>query len=435
MLGNMPHFGSYDVYIRVDPTVLLPESINITGSVLITLSHELAHCINGQGTGCTPLDGPGIVHSSLSTTWPPPVDTIIVGLLFTATFKVEGPPGTFIHIFNDTIIDSATGQPLPHTTTPGIYGNPGKFEFSPTPTLWVPITGSNQTVVSVISLNGFSGTVNLTAAIPSLASYFLNVTIAPKQVRIGPSSLGVFTLNVTSAEGKGATPGTFEVDIAGTSGLVSNTTSISILIPEVYLLSEFFYPQQGVQGQAVSIQSTFQNKGVLPIRIAGVTLTSDFGTFALFNSQRQGPTICGQSYTGTVDVTNGQASRTLTFTIPRAANPGNHTFTVTIIWQYLGTVVLYNNPLSLWCDTQPLVLKRSMIVMESPSSNPTPNPTPNPTGAAGSVKNTLSALFSMVARNWPFALAAYLGVTVLATALALRTRRRNKQPREIKDLL
>jgi len=31
MVSNIPHFKSYDVYVRVNSTVLEPESINITG--------------------------------------------------------------------------------------------------------------------------------------------------------------------------------------------------------------------------------------------------------------------------------------------------------------------------------------------------------------------------------------------------------------------
>jgi len=424
--SGMDHFKSFDVYVKVDPNVLLPISIDTSGSFLQTLITPIANCVNGAGIGCTSSDGPGIAHAALVSAWPPPIDSPWAGNLFSVTFKVKSDPGTFIHPFNDTIIDSATSSPVVHTTVPGLYGKPGQFEFSSAPSLTIPLTGTNQSLVTVTSLNGFSGVVNLTATVPSLASYFLNVSVQPAQVRVDPTASATFSLVLFSATSRGAYPGSFTVNIIGTSGPAYNATSIIVVIPEVFLLYKVLYPSQGVQGETVSLQNTFQNAGELPIRIVGVTFASGFGTFTLFSAHTAGPTICGQGYTGTIDVINGQSSRSLSLTIPQTAAPGNYTFTVTVSWQYQQTEVIYNNPVTLWCDTQPLILQRSMIVVENsepnPAPNPSPNPTPNPLGQIRAGANAISSLMAQVLRNWPIALSAYLGIVVSVVLLIIRKR-------------
>lgn len=415
---GMDHFNEWDVYVKVDPNVLTPESIDTSGSFLQTLTTTLADCVNGVGQGCTSSDGPGIAHSSLYSAWPPPIDSPWAGTLFSVTFKVKGGLGTFTHPYNDTITDSATGLPVVHSTVPGVYGQPGQFEFSPTPSLIVPLSGTNQSLITVTSLYGFSGVVNLTATIPSLASYFLNVSLQPKQVRISPATPATFSVAVTSEPSRGATPGNYMVNIVGTSGAAYNSTSLPLFIPTVYLLYKLLYPLQASQGGTVSLQNTFQNEGELPIRITSVTLTADFGTFTLFSAGSGGITICGGGYTGTIDIINGQSSRSLNFTIPQSASPGNHTFTVTVGWQYQTTMVIYNNPVDVWCDTSPLSLQRSLTVLESP---PGPVPSGGPTDWA---LNTMAFVF----RNLPYFLGAYFALGALATLFFFKMERRKIRP-------
>src|SRR6266567_3238918 len=234
MVTGMDHFKSWDIYVRVDPNILEPESINNTSAILTVLTTTLADCVNGVGLGCTSSDGPGIAHSALVSSWPPPIDSPWQGQL-----------------------------------------------------------------VTVNSLNGFSGMVSLTATVPSLASYFLNVSLQPAQVRLDPATPATFSVVVSSAISRGSYPGSYTVNIVGTSGAAYNSTSISVVVPEVYLLYEMQYPLQAGQGEKISLQNTFQNEGELPIRIVSVTLTSDFGTFTLFSAHAGGPTLCGLGYTGT----------------------------------------------------------------------------------------------------------------------------------------
>ncbi len=423
--SGMDHFNKWDVYVKVDPNVLTPVKIDTSGSFLQTLTTTLADCVDGVGYGCTSSDGPGIAHSSLYSAWPPPIDSPWAGNLFSVTFKVKGSLGTFIHPYNDTITDSATGLPVVHSTVPGVFGQPGQFEFSSTPSLIVPLSGTNQSLVTVTSLYGFSGVVNLTATVPSLASYFLNVSLQPSQVRISPATPATFSVAVTSATSKGATPGNYQLNIVGASGPAYNSTSIPLFIPTVYLLYRVFYPLQANQGGTVSLQNTFQNEGALPIRITSVTLTADFGTFPLYSAHSNSITICGEGYTGTIDVINGQTSRPLNLTIPQTATPGNHTFTITVGWQYETTMLIYNNPVDIWCDTPPLALHRSMIVMQSSPQNPGQGPS----GLSGPGWNLLSGMVVLIARNWAYALAAYLCLIAVALLLMVsKTRRKMPEP-------
>lgn len=424
MVSNMPHFKSYDVYVRVNSTVLEPESINITGSVLITLSTELAHCINGVGTGCTSSDGPGVIHSSLTTSWPPPVDTIIVGELFTVTFKVKGAGGTFVSIFDDTIIDSATAVPIAHATTPGLYGTPAEFGFSTLGPLVVPITGSNQSQVTLTSLNGFSGTVGITATVSSSpASYFLSVSVQPSQVAITPQQSATFTVVATSARSLGATPGSYTVNIAGSSGLAYNSTSLAVIIPNVYFQYKLVHPAQASLGQTVTLQNTFDNLGTLPVRVVSVSLDSDFGSFSLFSGRPSGITLCGEDYTGGIGV-NGQTVP-LTFVIPSDTRLGSHSFTVRVGWQYQETTAIYNNPVLLWCDATPLVLQQSMTITPAATPNLQPNSTsPNHSGPTSSIMNVGSYLASLAHGRLSYVIGLYAGLVVLAALLFIRQRRK-----------
>ena len=427
MVGNMPHFKSYDVYMRVNSTVLEPESINITGSVLITLSTELVHCINGAGTGCTSSDGPGVIHSALTTSWPPPVDTILVGELFTITFKVRAAGGTFISIFDDTIIDSATGLPIGHTSTPGVYGTPAEFGFSTLGPLVVPINGSNQSQVTLTSLNGFSGTVGITAAVSSsAASFFLHVSVQPSQVAITPQQSATFTVIATSATPLGAAPGSYAVNIVGSSDLAYNSTSLTVIIPDVYLQYKMVHPAQASAGQTVTLQNTFENLGVVPIRIVSISLDSDFGSLSLFSARQNGITLCGEDYTGAIGV-SGQTVP-LTLSIPSDTRPGSHSFTVNIGWQYQETTIIYNNPVLLWCDTTPLVLQQSITITNA-SLNPQPNSTSsNHPGPTSSILNVGSYLASLAQGKLPYVIGLYAGLVVLAAILLVKRKRNPSLP-------
>src|SRR6267378_2863500 len=359
----------------------------------------------------------GLSTPHLTTTWPPPVDTIIVGELFTATFKVKAAGGTFISIFDDTIIDSATGLPIEHSTTPGVYGTPAEFGFATLGPLVVPITGSNQSQVTLTSLNGFSGTVSITATVTSPpASYFLQVSVQPSQVAITPQRSATFTVVATSATSLGATPGSYTLNIVGSSGLAYNSTSLTIIIPNVYLQYKLVHPAQASLGQTVTLQNTFENLGTLPVRVVSVILDSDFGSFSLFSSRQSGITICGEDYTGAIGV-NGQTVP-LTFVIPSDTRLGSHRFTVRVGWQYQETTVIYDNPVLLWSDTTPLVLEQSMTITTAASPNPQPNSTsPNHSGPTSTIMQVGSYLASLVQGRLSYVIGLYAGLVALAALL------------------
>lgn len=406
-VSGMDGFNAFDVYVSVNKTVLQPISINDTSTVLEYQTTKTASCVNGTGLGCTKYDGPGIMHAGLSGSTAP-INPPFAGQLFTITLKVVGGPGTFIHPFNDTITSSVNGLPVSHTTTPGTYGNPGEFGFSSPAPFYVPLNGSNSTQMSITSENGFSGAVNLTGYVPYPASYFLTVTIQPSQVNISPTAQAIFTVTVTSAHSLGSYAGSYTVNIVGASGYAYNSTSFTVTIPQVYLLTTIQYPAGASQGQQINLQTTFSNWGELPVQIASVTLTSDFGTFNLFSAKPAGITLCGQTYLNTIDIMNGQASRALNMTIPANAALGNHTFTITVTWQYQTTMILYNNPITVWCDTQPLLLHRSMMI--SANSNPPASP---------------PGIFGGLVQLWPYLLGGLLAAALSAVLAVVLIRKRS----------
>src|SRR6266849_370069 len=54
-------FNTFDILVRWDPTVMNATTVDLTGSALPSSNATLL-CINGGGSGCGSLDGPGIAH-------------------------------------------------------------------------------------------------------------------------------------------------------------------------------------------------------------------------------------------------------------------------------------------------------------------------------------------------------------------------------------
>jgi hypothetical protein len=136
-VSSMDPFNAWDVSVRVKtaPSVLSPVSISVANNMLGSV-FEVAHCVNGVGTGCAITDGAGVAHSAGADN--SGVDIGGSGLLFTITYKVVSSGYAYLHIpAGLDVIASSNGRVL-HTDSDGIYGNPppvpvAYFTFSPAP--------------------------------------------------------------------------------------------------------------------------------------------------------------------------------------------------------------------------------------------------------------------------------------------------------------
>lgn len=173
-VSGMDYFTGWDVYVLTNPSVINPIKITFSGDLFeanyTAIPLETSNCVDGvPGIGCRGVDGPGVAHSAAAILSPPKsLVAPINGTLFTITYNVTSA-ATFSRI--DVISSSSRFEngfltSVPYTASPGIYGTqPPDFIISANPTRVNVLQGSNATTtISVGSLAGFKGAVNLTAS-------------------------------------------------------------------------------------------------------------------------------------------------------------------------------------------------------------------------------------------------------------------------------
>ena len=102
---------------------------------------------------------------------------------------------------------------------------PPDFTISASPSsLSMPRFGIDSTLITVTSLNGFSGTVTISATPPTGVS----VGFSPRLVTVPPGGSGVSLVTFTGSSSDSR--GTFTVTIAGTNGSLSHSTTITLTI-------------------------------------------------------------------------------------------------------------------------------------------------------------------------------------------------------------
>jgi uncharacterized membrane protein len=165
----------------------------------------LSSC-GGAPAGVTPSFNPPSINVSGSS-------TLQIATLASTT------PGTY------TICIAGTSGALSHTVNVTLTVNPvaiGDFSLSATPHSQSVTAGDSAFyTVSSTALNGFTGTVQLSA---SVSSGDIFVDLSPASIT-GTGSAGL------SVETDSATPaGTYLVSITGVSGSLTHTTSVTITV-------------------------------------------------------------------------------------------------------------------------------------------------------------------------------------------------------------
>jgi len=99
------------------------------------------------------------------------------------------------------------------------------------PTLTVPQGSSGNVIVTLTSLNGFSGTVSLTSTLSSLGP---QVTFSPASVAVSSTGPATSTLSV-SALSSGAysiavSQGNYNVNVTGTSGSLVHSATLALTV-------------------------------------------------------------------------------------------------------------------------------------------------------------------------------------------------------------
>ncbi len=282
---NVGPFNAWDIMVWVNGTSSLdPLNVSITGNLFANYGQvlELVNCVdggrgvNGQpgNMGCTIDDGPGIVHSAAVFPGAPPGPGS--GPLFTINYNATGGPGTALHIFND-ILANATPNPVPHTASDGVYGNPQPSFFTTyKPNSLTLLAGKNGvSTITFTSLASFTGNVNLTGAVspPGPTISFSKPTVKLTAGGTNSSVLTVYTTTSTAA-------GRYLVTVNATSGSLFHSIVVIVFISQaradMVVTSLSVSPTGNITiGQTVSMTATVLNNG---------TLTGDFTLQIIWNN-------------------------------------------------------------------------------------------------------------------------------------------------------
>jgi len=193
---------------------------------------------------------------------------------------------------------------------------------------------SNTTTISLTSLNGFSGKINLTATVP----LGLSVSFNPTSVTISSGGGGTSTMTVTASS---ISPGFYTATVHGTSVSSTNTTTVavSVTIPD-FSISPSLPTLSVSPGSAVTATITLTSlsgfKSTLTLTgtvspsgptvsfsPTSVTLSSGGSVTSIMTVSASGGTyrVATGSYAVTVKVTNGTLTHSTTVSLQVGTSP------------------------------------------------------------------------------------------------------------------
>ena len=262
-------------------------------------------------TGSVALTASGL-PSGVTATFTPTSTTSTSSLTFTASSTAA--TGT------STVTITGTSGSLTHTTTISLTVNAAPdFSLSASPNSVSITQGASGTdTVTVSPVNGFSGSVSLSASgLPS----GVTASFSPTSTQ----TTGTLTLTATSS----ATTGTATVTVTGTSGSLSHTTTISLTVNSASV------PNFGLSASPSSLTFIQGNSGTSTITVtpqngftSSVSLSASgmpSGVTAAFN-----PTSATTTSTLTLTASSTAATGTATVTITGTSGSLSHTTTVSL---------------------------------------------------------------------------------------------------------
>jgi hypothetical protein len=250
-VNSSASLNGFEVILQTDHTILKPSKVDLTNSIIPGGGLNAAitvQCIGGvpkPGTACAPIDNADTLHfGALGTgqTFPP-----TTGLLFAATYNITGTSqntpidfktgcGSPSNPTSNTPIcvtmTTGTAQPAPETIQRAGFSNMPYYAVDASPaTLITDIGATNSScLITVTSLNGFAGTVTLSASIAPPSGTITPSLSSSSIVLTGPGSQGFSFLTIAVAAT--ATPGNYNVTVsAASAGLPSNSVLVHLIIP------------------------------------------------------------------------------------------------------------------------------------------------------------------------------------------------------------
>ncbi len=212
LVANYPNWNNSNPQI----TVTKGDSLTVSLSRIDSYSHQFLVDFDNDGFSDTADCGTVDQCSGLFTTAPPPVGPFTVSAnpaayTYYCTVHYNVMKGTFV-------VQSPTATP--------------DFNINSNPTsLTVSQGSSGTTSLTLNSLNGFSGTVDLTVAVSTSGP---QTSVNPTSVTLSAGGTASSTLAVsTSSSGYYSTPvaqGSYVVNITGASGSLHHSTPVSLTV-------------------------------------------------------------------------------------------------------------------------------------------------------------------------------------------------------------
>lgn len=249
------------------------------------------------------------------------------------TVWITGGSGSIVHYVQLTVTVKQAPRPPPDFS---IGANPS--------TLSVRVSSASTSAIGLYGSYGYNGNISLTATpFPqSLSAIFDRNT-----VRLSGTQSATSTLTL-----QGNSSGYFSVKVTATDGLNTHSIGLSVqvytdqIIPGPTTLS-YALSYRGIPypGGSTNLLNNFTNLGISTIRVARITISTDFGSF----TPTETPLLLDPGQERTLQ---------LGISIPQSVIVGNHTITVHINWQYANS--------SSWVDEPPLSVIGYLPVAPSP---------------------------------------------------------------------
>jgi len=231
---NSSALNGFDVQVLTDPSVLRPVNDSLAGTVLPSPVFVARNSVNSTSG----LVRVAAVSQGGITVAP------TTGRFFSITYNVVGATaGSFI-LFpancpgssNDSICVTVANPNMPNGVDSEnileanvTVSAPPDFTISATPSSLTIIKGqSASSAITLTSLNGFAGTVTLSASLSPSIKKGPVATLTPTSVTLASGGTAMATLLVSM--GGGTATGTYTITITATSGSLTRTTTVTVTV-------------------------------------------------------------------------------------------------------------------------------------------------------------------------------------------------------------
>lgn len=329
---GMDPLDSWDVSVKANQSVLNPVSISVVGNMLGSV-FQVANCINGVGTGCSITDGAGVAHSSAASG-----AGIAVGgngLLFTITYQVAGGGFSYLTIPPGLDILANSGNTVSHATGEGVYGLApivSKPAF-----LNIPVGAFGNSTITLNSINGFVGRVNVTAVVSPIVSNGVSASLTNSTPFTGPKvsvillaggaidvSLNVTTTTATALQ-------TFTINVTEASGILQRSFFVPVNVVDFSITASTtslsFVPGSfGTSTIGLNSLNGFDGNVTLGVAVSPVAANGPVAT--LTNSSFTGTSVMitlvggGNAGTATLSVTTTASTPLQAYTVNVTAISG-----------------------------------------------------------------------------------------------------------------